>query len=169
MQSSLLSPLKTISTTSANQPIHTATKTQWLKKSCEDWHRFSLSLIPGSMDRDNSARNHWFRIAQIQKNGVLQVVASVENVCDQNTGKPSNPTSPRPHMHLETSFQTMGSFTLNVAFSLFPAYLRPLLLHVEENIPPEIEIGISSNWEVRHSPGALVLSDSSNPNTPDAK
>ena len=41
------------------------------------------------------AHNHCFIIAQTQKTGVLQIVVSDEDTCDQNR-KPTNPPSPIP-------------------------------------------------------------------------
>ena len=71
----------------------TTSRTQWAKGSCEDWRCFDLSLPSRSMDKENSAHNHWFLIFQIQKIGTLQVVASGEDIWDQ-IGKPSTPSSP---------------------------------------------------------------------------
>ena len=45
------------------------------------------------MDREKKARNHQLLISQAKKIGVLQVVVSDEDACDQN-GKPSNLLSP---------------------------------------------------------------------------
>lgn len=42
------------------QPIQAASGTHWARESCEDWHRFSMSLLPRSTDRVNSTPNHWF-------------------------------------------------------------------------------------------------------------
>ena len=41
------------------------------------------------------AHNHCFIIAQTQKTGVLQIVVSDEDACDQNR-KTNNPPSPIP-------------------------------------------------------------------------
>ena len=49
----------------------------------------SLSLLPQSIDRDNRAHNHSFRIAQDQKRGALQAIVSDKHACKQN-GQPSN-------------------------------------------------------------------------------
>ena len=65
------------------------------RKSCENWHCFNLFLLPQSMDSDSGAHNHWFLIAHTQKSGVLQVVVSDEDPCNQN-GKLSNPPSLTP-------------------------------------------------------------------------
>ena len=54
-----------------------------------------LSLVPQSMDRDKSNDYVWFLIAQTQKIGVLQVVATNEDACEQN-GKLLTSTSPIP-------------------------------------------------------------------------
>ena len=59
---------------------------------CKVWWYFDLSLLSQSMARVDSAHNHWFLIAQTQKIGILQVVASNKDFCDQS-GKPSAPLS----------------------------------------------------------------------------
>ena len=40
---------------------------QCVRESCEDWHCFDLFPIPRSTNRESSAQNHCFLIAQIQK------------------------------------------------------------------------------------------------------
>lgn len=56
---------------------------------------FNLSLLPWNMVKDNSAPKHQIIIAQIQKIGISQVVASDEDTCHQN-GKPSFSASLQP-------------------------------------------------------------------------
>ena len=77
---------------SAILPIKAVLMAQWVKKSCEEWYCFNLFLLPQSMDRDNSAHNHWFLFAQTIKIGILQVAVSEEDTCAQN-GKPITPSS----------------------------------------------------------------------------
>ena len=57
-------------------------RSQWVKKSCDTWHCFDLSLLPKSLSRDNSAYIHRIPNAQIQKIVLLQVVDSDEDTCD---------------------------------------------------------------------------------------
>lgn len=40
------------------QPIQTASKTQWAREFCEDWHCSNLSLLSQSLDKDSSIHNH---------------------------------------------------------------------------------------------------------------
>ena len=44
------------------------------------------------IDRDNRAQNHWFLITKAHKDGLLQLLASDKDPCNQN-GKPSNLSS----------------------------------------------------------------------------
>ena len=52
------------------------------------WWCYDLSLLFRSIDRVDSARNHLFLISQTQKIGILQVLASDKDLCDQSS-KPS--------------------------------------------------------------------------------
>ena len=84
------------------QPLSQFRLRQGTKQACKDWHCFSFSLLPQSIDRDSS---HWFFIAQAQKIGVLQVLVSEEYACNQN-GKPSSSPSLIPWTHIYF-FQTL--------------------------------------------------------------
>ena len=50
------------------------------------------------MDKDNSAHNHWFRIAQTQKIGILHEADSKEHACNEK-GQQSTPASPMASTH----------------------------------------------------------------------
>ena len=52
------------------------------------WWCYDLSLLFRSIGRVDSARNHLFLISQTQKIGILQVLASDKDLCDQSS-KPS--------------------------------------------------------------------------------
>ena len=69
---------------------YTASRALWARDSCVVCHHFDLSLLPRSMDRDNSIHNHWFLIAENQKIVILEAVSSEEDIRDQN-GKPFQP------------------------------------------------------------------------------
>ena len=58
---------------------------------CENWCCFDSSLLPQNMNKDNSTRNHWFLNNKAKKIGILQVVASDEDICDQNENYPLQP------------------------------------------------------------------------------
>ena len=91
-----------------------------------------LSLLAWSMNKMNSPYHQWFLIVQAQKVGVLQVVASDEDNCDQNT-KMSTQPFPIPLIYYyfcdlpissqeltcphETSCLTKTIFILSLAFS----------------------------------------------------
>ena len=84
------SPISTI------HPFQTLPKAQWSKESCDllyfqkywQGQQCSQSLILYCSD---------------SKNSVLQLVASDEDACNHNAGKPSTLNSPRLHLPLETS------------------------------------------------------------------
>ena len=84
--------IKTFCPASAIQPMQASPKDQGAREPCEDQHCFNLSLLSQSLDSDNRAHNQLVLIAQAQKIGVLQLVASDQNACNWN-GKPSNPLS----------------------------------------------------------------------------
>ena len=63
---------------------------------------FQLSLLPGSIDRDNSTHNNRILITQTMEIAILQVVTSDEDACNQN-GKTSTPPSPLPQTIIITS------------------------------------------------------------------
>ena len=77
-------PPNIISPTAVFQPIQAARKTLWVREYCEKLHCFNLSLLPWSIDRNNSAHYYSSRIAQDKKIGVFQNVASKEDSCYQN-------------------------------------------------------------------------------------
>ena len=98
VQPSQRSTPKNIFPTSSIWPIQAAPRDQGARESCEDWHCFNLSLLPQSKDSDNRAHNHWFLIAQAQKNGVLQVVFADQYAFNWN-GKPFSPPSLIPSIY----------------------------------------------------------------------
>ena len=63
LQESLQSTPENIFSTSAIKPIQAASRDQWARKSCEEWHCFTLCLLPQIIGRDNRAHNHRFLIA----------------------------------------------------------------------------------------------------------
>ena len=75
------------------------------------WRRASLPL---SMDRDNSAHNHWLLIAQTQNTGILQAAMSEKDTCNQNS-KSYTPPFPMPsyyyHNFLTLPTQSKTSHT----------------------------------------------------------
>ena len=91
-----------------------------------------LSLLAWSMNKMNSPYHQWFLTAEAQKVGVLQVVASDEDNCDQNT-KMSTQPFPIPSIYYyfcdlpispqeltcprETSCVTKTIFILSLTFS----------------------------------------------------
>ena len=50
--------------------IQAASRAQWVRESCEDWHLFDLSLLLWNMNGDKWAHNHWFPITQTQKTDI---------------------------------------------------------------------------------------------------
>ena len=75
-----------------------SSRAQLTKESCENWCCFNFYLLSQSIDKDDSAQNHWFLIAQALKVGIFQEVASKEDICGQN-GKSSIPPTPTPSSH----------------------------------------------------------------------
>ena len=57
-------PTKSFSHTVVFQLIQAATKAQWVREYCEEWHEFNLSLLSESKDRNKSAHNYWSPIAE---------------------------------------------------------------------------------------------------------
>ena len=72
--------------------MQAASRDQGARESCEDCHSFNLSLLPQSMNGDDEVHNHWFLVAQAEKNGVLQVVVFDKGACNRNY-KPSDQPS----------------------------------------------------------------------------
>ena len=54
--------------TSTIYPIQAVSRDLCARASCEDWHCFTLSLIPRSVDREHRAHNYLILISQAQKN-----------------------------------------------------------------------------------------------------
>ena len=57
-------PMKNFSPTAVFQPIQAATKAQWVREYCEEWHDFNLSLLSESKGRNKSAHNYWSPIPE---------------------------------------------------------------------------------------------------------
>ena len=55
---------KIVFPTAVFQPIQAATKNQWVRNYCEEWHCFNLFLLPWSINRNKSTHNYWSHIAQ---------------------------------------------------------------------------------------------------------
>ena len=79
--------------TAAISPIQVVSRDEGARTSCEGWHCFDLSILPQNMDSDNRTHNHWFLIAQAQKDGVLQVVVSDKDDTSNRNDKTYNPSS----------------------------------------------------------------------------
>ena len=89
IQPSLQSPQKVYSSTT--EPIQTATMVQRAMTFCGDWHFWSLPdfLKHGQGEKcSKSLSPYWSE----SENAVLQVVASVEDTCDQNSKLSTRPS-----------------------------------------------------------------------------
>ena len=98
----------------------------------------TVSISP-SIDSDNRAHNHCFRITQTQKVGVLQVVNPDEDVCNRN-GKPSNPLSLIPSTYCHY-FHTILIPSEEIAFLM---WLLIYLLDLKVQLGQVLELQIQT-------------------------
>ena len=116
----------------------------WIKKVL--WG-LTLYLLPQGLDMDNRAHKHWFLIVQGQKIGMLQIVVSNKDICNQN-GKPSGHLFPYPQPIAITSILYQyhckrSHIPLSLAFlNTIHAPLHPYVLKYS---PLAIEFEVPSN------------------------